>query len=194
MRAVLALALFSLSLEAVACSCAVPVRTLEERVDAAERVVVVRVVRAELVGESAQAATRGLDADPHGAQVAYGVRTLAVLKGSEASLPPLTGGANVWNGGCNDRLEVGQDLLVFIERGENALVFNTCSALQQIERLDDYPEAEPRLQAIADYVRLSEPITACLNDPSYEFDHADECRAQHREAVEDYRRTYSREG
>ena len=190
-RALAAVLLLAGASEALACSCIMDTRTLEQKIDAAERVVLVRVVGAALESEPAPPEAT-LSERIKAGRIRYDVRVVESFKGAGGELPSITGSADTWGGGCSSRLDLAEDVLLFIEPGGDGFHASYCE--RSMLRLDRYPEAEPTLQAIRNYVTASTRIHECENAlfPSPEFEesckaHRDELLAPHRVRLRELR-------
>lgn len=160
-RNIVAAILAAFACPALACSCIEDVRTLQQKIDAADQVLVVRVVGAVLTSDPAPPGA--MSSERHkGGRITYAVRLIESFKGSGDDLPAFTGSADVWSGGCNQSLRLAEDLLVFLEPGDDVMHASHCN--RSMVRLERYPESEPTLQAIRDYVATGAPIHACDND------------------------------
>jgi hypothetical protein len=174
MKTILCFLLVLCATPALACSCLPDGRTLEQRVDEAERVVRVRVVAAELVGDP------GPTAEAHGRweqeRISYRLRAIETLKGVDQPLPELLGLAGTGGGDCTVRLEIGRDLILFIGAGEQEISFSQCS--QPYEPLPWYEDSTLLLESVRQYARDRTPIHACDNLRSSAWERAAECEAR----------------
>lgn len=150
--------LIALASPALACSCRLDGRTLEERIDDAVRVVRVRVVAAELVGERPEHFVSTFES---GERIAYKLRALESLKGGDAALPVLLGLAGTGGGDCTERLSIGQEVLLFVEGPAQQLDFSFCA--QPYATLEGFAELDLRLHAARDFIRDRSPIHECEN-------------------------------
>ena len=160
-RWLLAVGLFIASVSAAACSCSFDQRTLERRIDDAERVLLVRVVAAALEGERPGEAD--LEAAFENERVAYRLRSEETLKGGEGEPPRLQGLAGFGGGDCTEHLPVGARLILFVEPGDEELGFNLCG--RPFEQIILFPEVDLRLPAARAYIRDRTPIDDCENAP-----------------------------
>lgn len=177
MMRILALLLFLCAAPAMACSCLPDDRTLEQRIDDAERVLRVRIVAAELVGE------QGPDATVYdrwsSEKIAYRLRTIETLKGSGDEPPRLLGLAGTGGGDCTVRLDVGVELLLFVGPGETELGFSNCD--QPYEPLGWSGESSLLLDSARRFANDRSPIHICDNQRSSAWEREDECSARQEE-------------
>ena len=143
---------------ALACSCRLDGRTLEGRIDDAVRVVRVRVVAAELVGERPEQFVSTFES---GERIAYKLRALESLKGGDAALPVLLGLAGTGGGDCTERLSIGQEVLLFVEGETQQLDFSFCA--RPYATLEGSAELDLRLPAAREFIRDRTPIHECEN-------------------------------
>ena len=144
---------------AMACSCLMDDRTLEQRIDEADRVVVVRVVAAELKSDLGPEATHR---ERWGAEtIEYRLQLVETMKGGGGALPRLSGLAGTGGGDCTVRLGIGEDLLLFVPAGEGELRFSLCN--QPYERLDRFGRSALMLQSVREFVRDRTSIHDCEN-------------------------------
>lgn len=172
MMRILALLLFLGAGPAMACSCGADDRTLEQRIDDAERVVRVRVVAAELVGEQPPGATIYDRWDSE--RIAYRLRAIEAFKGNGGELPPLLGLAGTGGGDCTVRLEIGVELLLFVgPREKKGVIFSSC--LQPYEPLG---ESDLLLDSARRFAHDRTPIHVCDNLRSSAWKRREECDAR----------------
>lgn len=174
MKTILGLLLFLCAVPAMACSCLPDDRTLEQRMDDAERVVRVRIVAAELVNEQTSDAT---DFDRWSSeQIAYRLRAVEALKGSGDELPRLLGLAGTGGGDCTVRLPIGIELILFIGAGETEIGFSNCS--QPYEPLEWFDGSGLLLDSVRKFAQDRTPIHACDNLRSAAWERKEECSAR----------------
>ena len=174
MKNILFFLLVLCAMPAMACSCEQDVRTLEERIDDADRVVRVRVVAAELVddpGPTAETYERWRQA-----RITYRLRSIEPLKGDGDAMPSLVGQAGVGGGDCTERLEVGSELILFIGRGQQEIGFNHCH--QPYEPLRWYDGSTLLLESVRQFVRDRTPIHDCDNLRLSPWERKEECDAR----------------
>jgi hypothetical protein len=186
MKTLLFMLLAAVSTPVFACSCRFDDRTLEQRVDAAERVLRVRIVGAELTGEITRPDATRYDKFLS-ERIAYRLRTVETLKGSDSVPPQLLGQAGDGGGDCTVRLPVGAEIILFVEASERQMSFNYCN--QPYEGVEDVPEIDLRLLAIRDFVSERAPIHACENLRSITPERKGECDARRSAALDAWRST-----
>jgi hypothetical protein len=162
---------------ALACSCLPDERTLEQRVDDAERVVRVRIVAAELTGDPGPTAEAYERWEQE--RIAYRLSPVESLKGADQPLPRLVGLAGTGGGDCTVRLEIGRDLILFIGAGEQEISFSQCS--QPYEALPWYEDSTLLLDSVRRFARDRTPIHACDNLRSAAWERSAECEARQEE-------------
>ena len=169
---------------AFACSCRFDDRTLEERIDDADRVLRVRVVGADLVGELPQPDASRYDRF-RSERISYRLRSVETVKGARAAPPKLLGQAGEGSGDCTIWLPIGAEILLFVERGEVDIHFNYCS--QPYVAVEPVPEIDLRLQAVREFVAERTPIHACDNLVSVPSELRPECKNRRSAAIEEWR-------
>ena len=184
MKILLFLLLAAFATPVFACSCQFDNRTVEERVDAADRVLRVRIVGAALTGEPARPEATRYDRF-ESERIVYRLRNVETLKGNDAVPPELVGQAGEGGGDCTVRLEVGAELILFVDGPEDQLAFNYCH--QPFEGVEAVPEADLRLQAIREFVRARTLIHDCENLRSISPERSSDCAARRSSAFEAWR-------